>query len=127
MRIDRKKLAALATIRVYCSPEHIPVRGNAMMGGDAEDNRRVEDAIIADLESGNEWAWCCSVEVRASYAGIDGADYLGGCSYASEADFRRPGGYFDDMREAALDELARELETAHADILAVLEMDGGAS
>jgi hypothetical protein len=48
--------------------------------------------------------------VIARWTGPDGReflgdDYLGCCSYESEEDFRAPGGYFDDMKRAALDEL----------------------
>lgn len=119
-KIDRTKLAALATIRVYCQPEHIPVRGNYMASGNDAEDKACEDEIIERLNSGDDWAWCC-VEVRASYAGIDGADYLGGCSYASEKDFRKSGYYFEDMCERALDELADELERADQELEKVRE------
>lgn len=70
------------------------------------DARWVRDQI----QAGNEWAWFCA-EVRATYAGYVGRDTLGGCSYLSEADFRRPGGYYDDMVTAAIDDLATTIES----------------
>jgi len=120
MKIDRKKLAELATIRLYVEQDHIPVRRNALASGDDAEDKAYEDAILERLDAGDVWAWA-QVEVRASYADVDGADYLGACSYEDEDDFRQPGGYFDDMRERALDQLALELETAWKDIGAVLE------
>lgn len=107
MRIDRTKLAKLATIRVYCTPEHLRIEGTAS-AIDPETDREVAAEIRGQLEAGNEWAWC-AVEVRATYAGVDGADFLGACSFASEADFRSDG-YFEDMRAVALERLALELK-----------------
>lgn len=92
--------------------EYMPIRGNAMASGDDDYDREVEDSIIADLEAGNDWAWCM-VKVTATYDGIDsveGVDYLGGCSYASEKDFKSPGGYYDDMKEVARDDLYGQLK-----------------
>lgn len=59
------------------------------------------------LRKGDLWAWCC-VKVTAWYAGIEGADFLGGCSYEDETDFKQ-GGYWEDMRIEALGELHVEL------------------
>jgi hypothetical protein len=123
VRIDRKRLAELAAVRVYVDVDSTPVRGNALASGDDPADRECEDSILERLENGDVWAWAY-VEVRASYAGVDGADYLGCCSYEDEADFRRPGGYFDDMREEALEQLALELESILEDIGAVLEKEG---
>lgn len=68
-----------------------------------EDARWIRDQIRA----GNEWAWFCA-EVRAEYAGITGKDFLGACSYKSEADFRE-GDYYADMVTEAIADLAREI------------------
>lgn len=99
------------TYTLECLPEDIGVRGNALASGDDGEDRRAEDAIIADLEAGNEWAWCC-VKVTAEWNGFEGKDYLGGCSYASEDDFKQPGGYYDDMKQQALDDLYRTVRSA---------------
>ncbi|GAG86978.1 unnamed protein product, partial [marine sediment metagenome] len=77
-------------------PEDIPVRGNAMASGDEEVDRRVEDGIIERLDQGDLWAWC-SVKVTATLlddTDLEGADYLGGCSYRDEEDFCQDGGYY---------------------------------
>lgn len=99
------------TYTLECSPEDIEVRGNAMASGDDEADKEAEDAIIADLEAGNEWAWCCA-KVTAEWNGFEGEDYLGGCSYRDEADFKAEGGYYEDMKERALDDLYAQVRSA---------------
>jgi hypothetical protein len=108
------------TIHVSCEPEQEPVRGNAMASGDAAVDRETEDAIIAELDRGNEWAWG-TVTVRVTWTAPSGREYhgddhLGCCSYADEAAFREPGGYFDDMVERALDALNTEIAATCADL-----------
>lgn len=80
-------------------PEEYPVRGNAMRSGNVEDDRKVEDEILADLDAGNVWAWA-SVKVTARIGGIECSDYLGCCSYKDEAAFRECPYYFDMKAEA---------------------------
>lgn len=91
------------TFSVECLPEHEDVRGNAMASGDDDVDQAVEDEIMDQLCRGNDWAWCC-VRVVASWEGFHASDYLGCCSYASEADFLS-GDYYSDMRATALDNL----------------------
>jgi len=95
---------------IECLPEDLPVRGNALASGDPMLDRETEDSIIADLERGNEWAWCC-VKVTAEIDGFTGSDYLGGCSYENEYAFKQ-GAYFEDMKRAALADLGRNLHEA---------------
>jgi len=109
-KINREKLKKLAAIVISCEEEHVPVRGNALVSGDAEEDRRHEDMILEQLEW-NPWAWC-SVKVTATLGSFQGSDYLGCCSYASEEDFKASGGYYDDMVDAAIEELTKELERA---------------
>jgi len=91
-----------------CLPEDTPVRGNAMNSGEDDYDREVENKILADLEW-NQWAWCCA-HVIARWKGFKGDDYLGGCSYDSEEQFRAPGGDWDDMKQQALDDLQANIE-----------------
>ena len=91
-------------ITLTCEEEYERVRGNAMASGDDAVDKECEDSIIADLESGNPWAWCCA-HVIVTWYGFKGEDYLGMCSYKSEEDFREPGGYFDDMVQTAIDQI----------------------
>lgn len=108
--MTREEFERRATVHLIVHPSDVPVRGNALSSGNVLHDRRYEDAILRMLEEGNEFAWF-DAEVYASIYLTDGtelrgeSDYLGACSYASEADFRAPGGYFDDMRATALDNL----------------------
>lgn len=109
MRIEFDDNAVTYDIEVL--PEYTDVRGNVMASGDDDYDKECEDAILADLADGNEWAWC-TVKVTARYDGVDcveGTDYLGGCSYRDRADFEA-GGYYDDMKDQARDELYAQLE-----------------
>lgn len=114
MTIDKEKLRRLATVFIECQPEDISIEGNAMASGNDAEDKKVEDEIKAQLESGNDWAWCC-VKVTAKFAGLEGADYLGACSYNNIADFKA-GGYYEDMIDRALDELIKELEAVDVEL-----------
>jgi hypothetical protein len=111
MAAFRELTEAEVTFSVTLEPEYIPIEGNAMASGDPAADQEVYDWIRAELARGNEWAWC-SVKVTAEWNGYQAADYLGCCSYESEADFRAPGGYFDDMRKNALDALNENVKRA---------------
>lgn len=71
--------------------------------------------VRQQIEAENVWGWC-RVALRASWhdpntdKDYEGWDYLGGCSYASEQDFKRPGGYYDDMKKQAYAELQKQVE-----------------
>ncbi len=92
---------------VICHPEQRHVRGNAMHSDCEAYDRKVEDSVIAGIERGNAWAWCC-IEVRAEWGGLAGVDYLGCCSYESEAAFEADG-YYASMKAEALDDLMLNL------------------
>jgi len=107
------------TVTVECQPEDLPVRGNAMASGDDAADRATEDAILADLDAGNQWAWC-SVCVRVAWTAPSGRTYhasshLGACSYTDEATFRADG-YFDDMVAGAMGQLDDDLRAERADL-----------
>lgn len=67
------------------------------------------DEINDRLASGDMWAWC-TVKVTASYNGIEGTDYLGGCSYKDEDDFILNSGYYKDMVKSATAECYVEIK-----------------
>ena len=95
-------------IKVTALDETCPVRGNALASGDEADDRACEDKIIARLDRGDIWAWC-TVKVTVTYRGVLSADeYLGSCSYDSEADFRAAG-YFDDMVAECISQINGQL------------------
>ena len=83
--------------------------------GDDEADRKLCEDIHRKVARGDAWAWCMvtvTAEVTIDGETFTGCDHLGGCSYDSEADFREPGGYFDDMCQQAFDDLTASLESA---------------
>ena len=72
--------------------------------------------VREQIRMGNVWGWC-RTEVIAKWTDsegneYEGHDYLGGCSYRSRRDFMEPGGYYDDMKSEAYDELVKQLVKA---------------
>jgi hypothetical protein len=96
--------------------EDIPVRGNAMASGDENEDRRVEDAILADLDRGHLEAWC-SAHVFAQLTlstphdafSAAGDAYMGGCSYRSEKELWESMTMEYDLEADALADAAVEL------------------
>lgn len=93
---------------IIAEVDHLEVRGNALASGDENLDKETEDKILARLENGDVWAWA-HVTVVARWEGFEGKDMLGACSYKNEADFMK-GGYYDDMKQIALDDLNANLE-----------------
>ena len=83
--------------------EDIPVEGNVLSSGDDAADYAAECEIERRLAMGDTWAWCV-VSCEASYKGLTGVDYLGGCSYEGLAEFLA-GGYWEDMKTQALADL----------------------
>jgi hypothetical protein len=110
-------------------PEDMSVRGNAMASGDDAYDKEVEDAIIADLEAGNEWAWCtvkvtCTLEISSGHTWT-GEAYLSGCSYRNERDFLEANDYAEQMKhEAYEDALAKGQRMVEAGIAAAEMLKG---
>lgn len=114
----RKLTPADVTFSIEIEAEDIPVRGNALASGDDAADKEAEDAIIAQIESGDNWAWC-TVFVYASWNDHRAQTNLGCCSYADEADFKGEGGYYEQMCADALDALNADLQ-ATADSLPIV-------
>jgi hypothetical protein len=96
-------------VSISAEPEHLPIRGNLIVSGDDEFDKKCEDEIISQLDSGNEWAWCitkCTVTPKSlNYVDIIvGHSYLGGCSYENKDEFIESDSY-KDMIDWALDDL----------------------
>jgi hypothetical protein len=101
------------SVALLCEQEHEPIEGNAS-AVDAATDRETADWIRDQLESGNDWAWCCAhvvVRYERPVAGemrpavIEGHAYLGCCSYESREAFMAPDGYYPGMIQEALDSL----------------------
>lgn len=103
--------------QLYVTQDETPVKGNVLASGDDAKDRRAEDDVLARLDAGEVWAWA-SVTCRAVAHGsgkdciYDGRDHLGGSSYKDLAEFIAPGGYWEDMKNTAKDELLRVLADA---------------
>lgn len=90
----------------------VPIRGNAMVSGDSEYDRKVENEIIERLDSGDIYAWFdakVTVSIEVNGVEFEGYDILGACSYKSLEQFLESGGYYDDMVQTALDNALSEL------------------
>lgn len=96
------------TLSVF--PEDMEIRGNVSASGDDELDKKIEDKIVEDFNNGNVWAWCW-VKVTAKWKSFTGYDTLGGCSYKDENSFKQVGGYYEDMKAQALDDLNRNIES----------------
>jgi hypothetical protein len=94
---------------LQCEPEEMTVKGNCS-AIDEETDKETEQYIYDQLDSGNDWAWCC-VTVKAHYKHIEGSASLGGCSYASRKDFKENSGYYEDMKLSAYNDLIANLQS----------------
>lgn len=88
--------------------EHTSVRGNAMVSGDDEADRELEDEILDRLDRGDLWAWC-TVKVSAVWEDAEGNEvkgvaYLGCCSYENKREFKNDP-LWDDLKIEALADL----------------------
>lgn len=95
-------------IQVTAEPED-----ESPVGYFASDDKAADAALVQSIldreEHGDDWAWF-TAHVRVTYRGVLSADaYLGACSYANEAEFREPGGYFDDLVSECIDEINAKL------------------
>lgn len=95
-----------AKTTLECMPEDLVIEGNCS-SIDPQTDREQEQWIRDQLDSGNEWAWC-TAHVEISWRGFTEHEYLGACSYLSEANFVECGER-DTMRSEACIRLARRL------------------
>lgn len=86
-------------VELSCEPEDSRIEGNCS-AIDPDTDKATADWIRSELESGNPWAWCCT-KVTLRFGDYTATEYLGACSYKSEADFRADPYYADMVRECA--------------------------
>lgn len=110
--MKEKGKAVKLTYKVFATQDNTPVRGNAMVSGDAAADREAENEILERLYCGDIWAWA-SVAVTCSIDGFDytGIDHLGCCCYRNESEFREDA-YFADMCAQAKENLISELRSS---------------
>ena len=94
-----------AEITIEVEESIIPIEGNALASGDPMEDAKEERWIKNELFSGNTWAWA-DVTVKATWKNFVGVDTLGGCSYLSEEEFKSLAGYYGDMVDMAVVDLA---------------------
>ena len=94
--------------RVECLPETEPIEGNVSCSGSDKQDALAEQQVREKLQH-TQWAWC-TVHVTATWCGLEGHDWLGGCSYESEEDFMS-GDYYKDMRHEAAGQIREQLWT----------------
>lgn len=114
----RKIQESEVTFTLEALPENDDPAGH-FASDDSEADKAMVDEINRRARCGDEWAWFCA-KVTATLklpdgSEIEGSDYLGGCSYASEEDFKQPGGYYDDMKAMALADVQRQIESRIAE------------
>lgn len=79
----------IQNVKVTVCQSDIPIKGNAIVSGDDEYDRNVENQIADDLEW-NVWAWCdvtVSLELKVDDYTLQGSDSIGACNYRNEKDF----------------------------------------
>lgn len=107
-----KEFDKLIKFKIEALQEDLQIEGNVLASGDKAEDKMAEQSVIDQLNSGNYWAWC-TIKVTAHVEGIpevEGTDYLGGCSYKSEKDFKKDG-YYKDMCNTARDDLMTQLKS----------------
>lgn len=107
MKVDRVGLRRTVKIALTHEEEDRTWVGE-FQREDGSNDEELNAWIQRELDSGNPWAWCVA-KVTVSFMGLEGTDYLGGCSYASEKEFKE-GGYYESMIDEALEDLAQQLE-----------------
>ena len=113
--INEDKLRKDVIYKMEVMPEEMSPVGNIMCSGDDAFDKKIEDEVIDRINQDDIWAWC-TVKVIACVEGtsIAGVDYLGGCSYEDEEGFKE-GGYYEDMKEQAFENLLSEMEFTFRD------------
>lgn len=83
-------LPAGATIELQVEPECDVMPEDSFGYETEEENREAAEYVRSELASGNDYAWCW-VRVVVRYAGHEGDDSIGACSYTDERDLMTNG------------------------------------
>jgi hypothetical protein len=109
MKIDLALLRKEVTVTLEREEEDSAYTDGHFQREDGSNNDELCAWIRDELRSGNYWAWCVA-HVTVMYDDLKAEEWLGGCSYESEADFKK-GGYYESMIDEALRSLAKDLES----------------
>jgi hypothetical protein len=105
----RQLTADRVAFRLTYEKDDLPVRGNAQVSGDDNDDRQVEDEILARLDRGEAYAWCV-LKVEACWGGFVGSATLSAVSVAEEKDLEVEA---EDLKAEALDDLNEQIAKTH--------------
>lgn len=94
-----------ASFTVEVQPEDTPIRGNLVVTGDDELDRKEEDTVLAESEW-NPWAWCV-VKLTGTWHGVSDSFYLGGVVCGGEDEFWHE--IAPDMKHEIADTLASKI------------------
>lgn len=100
------------TFTIDFVPEDLPVRGNAQESEDPDSDKEVEDEILARLNKGDYFAWCC-VKVTAKWEDWSASDTIGAVSFGDN-DNPEECDYIPDLKLGALHYLNEKVKSAKA-------------
>lgn len=111
MQAKRLTLADVQ-VRIVAEPEDTTPLDSYCVPGiiskDDPDAHRFVEKVQEMIDEYGLWGWCC-VRVEVRLGPLVGKEYLGGCSYEGENEFRN-GGYYEQMVEAALSNLQYQVD-----------------
>ena len=114
----------MTTIAYTLEAEHDyydEIEGSFASGDDDLDRKEVA-RIKRRYTAGDRWAWFAT-RVTVECGSFTGeSDWLGGCSYASEEDFKKSD-YYKGMQREARENLLNQLKEAHDLYLALLAQE----
>lgn len=114
MKTFKPLTAEEVVFSIEAEQEDMSVRGNYICSDDLVYDKQCEDEVLARLDNGDVWAWCC-VRVTAIWGEWSEDTYLGGCSYENEEDFKiGSSDYYQDMQREALNNLNAKLAKEYA-------------
>ena len=114
-RLTEKEVIFTITIEA----ESLHIEGNYLASGDPVADKESSDYIRAQLDEGNDWAWC-AITVTADWDGHKGTSHVGACSYPSKAEFLKDG-YYHDLKMEALENLNDNLDQIEASIRRLMD------
>lgn len=85
---------------ITCESEHSSPKDSF------DDQETVEDILLQAIF--NDWRWC-RVKVTGKFLKLETSQYLGGCSYENEDDFKKDE-YYKDLQKNVLKQLQAQID-----------------